>query len=149
MFKIALKDFQTVLKRYPKDPDAAKKVKACEKALRQEAFLAAIVNDGNGQVVSEIDHNSIVVEESYDGPHLIDGNLTIDFVKKMIDGFKNHIVSGKYKKISLGFSDDDIKNVKAVVKFIEEELKKMYPEVQFVVYDTSDGDKKKMVIQKS
>lgn len=71
------------------------------------------------------------------------------FVKKMIDGFKNHIVSGKYKKISIGFSDDDIKNVKAVEKFIEEQLKKMYPEVQFVVYDTSEGGKKKMVIQKN
>jgi hypothetical protein len=71
------------------------------------------------------------------------------FVKKMIDGFKNHIVSGKYKKISLGFSDDDIKNVKAVEKFIDEQLKKMYPEVQFVVYNTSEGDKKKMVIQKN
>ena len=70
------------------------------------------------------------------------------FVKKLIKATKEHIVKGKYKKISLGFSDDDIKNVKAVQKFIDEELKKLYPEVHFVVYDTSAGGKKKMVIEK-
>lgn len=70
------------------------------------------------------------------------------FVKKLIDGVKSHMIGGKYKKISLGFSDDDIKNVKAVESFIENQLKKMYPEVHFVVYDTSEGGKKKLVIEK-
>jgi hypothetical protein len=70
------------------------------------------------------------------------------FVKKLIDGVKTHMVKGKYKKVSLGFSDDDIKNVKAVQKFIDEQLNKMYPEVHFVIYDTSKGGKKKMVIEK-
>lgn len=70
------------------------------------------------------------------------------FVKKLIDGVKNHMVKGKYKKISLGFSDDDLKNVKAVEKFIDEQLKVMYPEVHFVIYDTSAGGKKKVVIER-
>lgn len=70
------------------------------------------------------------------------------FIKKLITGVKEHIINGKYKKISLGFSDDDVKNVKAVQKFIAEQLNKMYPEVHFVVYDTSEGDKKKIVIEK-
>lgn len=70
------------------------------------------------------------------------------FVRKLLDGVKNNLVNGKYKKISLGFSDDDMKNVKAVQKFIDEQLNKMYPEVHFVVYDTSLGGKKKMVIEK-
>lgn len=71
------------------------------------------------------------------------------FVKKLLNGVKTHIVNGKYKKISLGFSDDDMKNVKAVQKFIDEQLNKMYPEVHFVVYDTSKGGNKKMVIEKN
>lgn len=71
------------------------------------------------------------------------------FVKKLMDGVKNHMVNGKYKKISLGFSDDDLKNVKAVEKFIDEQLKVMYPEVHFVIYDTSAGGKKKVVIEKN
>jgi hypothetical protein len=70
------------------------------------------------------------------------------FVKKILSNVKEHLINGDYKKISLGFSDDDIKNVKSVESFINDELKKMYPEVHFVIYDTSLGDKKKMVIEK-
>ena len=71
------------------------------------------------------------------------------FVKKLLDSVKKYVVNGKYKKISLGFSDDDVRNVKAVHKFISEQLSKMYPEVHFVIYDTSEGGKKKMVIEKN
>lgn len=69
------------------------------------------------------------------------------FVRKI---FRNidKLVKGGYKKMSVGFSDDDLKNVRAVEKFIEEELNKMYPEFHFVVYDTSDKGKRKMVIEK-
>jgi hypothetical protein len=69
------------------------------------------------------------------------------FVRKI---FRNidKLVEGGYKKMSVGFSDDDLKNVRAVEKFIEEELNKMYPEFHFVVYDTSDKGKRKMVIEK-
>jgi len=70
------------------------------------------------------------------------------FIKKLIDGVKTHMVNGKYKKISLGFSDDDIRNVHGVTEFIENQLSKMYPEVHFVIYDTSMGSKKKIVIEK-
>lgn len=40
--KLALKDFKTVATIIPKDPDARNKLKACEKAVREEAFLKAI-----------------------------------------------------------------------------------------------------------
>lgn len=70
-----------------------------------------------------------------------------DFVKKI---FRNigTLINGEYTKMSVGFSDDDIRNVRSVEKFIEEELNKMYPEIHFVVYDTSDKGKRKMVIEK-
>jgi len=71
-----------------------------------------------------------------------------NFVKKLLDGVKKHMVNGKYKKISLGFSDDDKKNVRAAEDFLRNELSKMYPEVHFVIYDTSEGDSKKIVIEK-
>jgi hypothetical protein len=71
-----------------------------------------------------------------------------NFVKKLIDGVKTHMIGGKYKKISLGFSDDDKRNVKAAEEFLENELSKMYPEVHFVIYDTSEGGNKKIVIEK-
>jgi hypothetical protein len=69
------------------------------------------------------------------------------FVKKIFNNVKTLVSSG-YNKMSVGFSDDDIRNVKAVEQFIEEELNKMYPEFHFVVYDTSDGGKNKLVIEK-
>ena len=69
------------------------------------------------------------------------------FVRKVFKNVKK-LVSSDYKKMSVGFSDDDLRNVKAVEKFIEEELNKMYPEFHFVVYDTSDKGKRKMVIEK-
>jgi hypothetical protein len=48
-------------------------------------------------------------------------------------------------KISIGFSDDDIRNVLAIEEFIKTKLIKSHPDVHFVVYDTSN---KNSVIKK-
>ena len=56
--------------------------------------------------------------------------------------------SNDSKKFSIGFSDDDLGNVRAVEEFVQNELNKMYPEIHFVVYDTSENGKRKMVIEK-
>ncbi|MDA3873550.1 MAG: hypothetical protein PF795_06290 [Kiritimatiellae bacterium] len=48
--------------------------------------------------------------------------------------------SGVDKPISVGFSDDDPRNVQSVVSFIEQELHREFPQVKFVVYDTSEAD---------
>lgn len=69
------------------------------------------------------------------------------FVKKVFRNTQT-LVDSDYKKMSVGFSDDDIRNVEAVEEFIENELNKMYPEFHFVVYDTSDKGKRKLVIEK-
>lgn len=69
------------------------------------------------------------------------------FVKKIFNNVSK-LVNSDYKKMSVGFSDDDIRNVRAVELFIEEELNKLYPEFHFVVYDTSEKGKRKMVIEK-
>ncbi|MDF3128889.1 hypothetical protein P0Y35_06755 [Kiritimatiellaeota bacterium B1221] len=62
-----------------------------------------------------------------------------------IKDFMQHVFrimrrSGVVKPISVGFSDDDPRNVRAVVDFIEQELHREFPQVKFVVYDTSEPD---------
>jgi hypothetical protein len=42
------------------------------------------------------------------------------------------------RSVSIGFSDDDVGNVKTVSSFIRSELSKRYEGIKFVVYDTSD-----------
>lgn len=64
-----------------------------------------------------------------------------------------NLVRGRTKAttVSIGFSDDDQKNVEAVEKFISKELGREYPGVKFVVYDTSDPRRKsgrKIVIRR-
>lgn len=76
--------------------------------------------------------------------------------KKMaIRDFVHHVISlvsdGKIdRKISIGFSDDDLGNVAAAKNYIETVLSKEFPYVTFVVFDTSDPKKpygKKTILQ--
>ena len=56
---------------------------------------------------------------------------------------------GVRKPISVGFSDDDPANIRAVEEYIRDELGKRFPSVRFVVYDTSDStltDGRKVVV---
>lgn len=60
-------------------------------------------------------------------------------VKDFVGHLFNIIESiGIRKPVSVGFSDDDPANVRAVEEYIRGELGKRYPSVRFVVYDTSD-----------
>lgn len=58
-----------------------------------------------------------------------------DFVEHL---FKIIDRIGVHKPISVGFSDDDPANVRAVEEYIRDELALRFPSVKFVVYDTSD-----------
>ncbi len=60
-----------------------------------------------------------------------------EFVQHVID-----LVAGRGidLPISVGFSDDDAHNVQSVEEFLRDDLSKAYPDVRFVVYDTSDPD---------
>ena len=70
------------------------------------------------------------------------------FTQKVLHNVKKLVDSGYHTKVSIGFSDDDLRNVRASEEFIEQELQHMYPEIHFVVYDTSKGGKNKLVIEK-
>ncbi|XP_074286164.1 serine/threonine-protein phosphatase 5 isoform X2 [Silene latifolia] len=89
-FKEALKDFQQVKRLCPNDPDAAKKLRECEKAVMKLKFEEAIsVPEAERRSVADsIDYRSIEVEPQYSGARIEGDAVTLDFVKKMIEDFK-------------------------------------------------------------
>ncbi|KAH8937066.1 hypothetical protein BDL97_16G006400 [Sphagnum fallax] len=90
-FKDALKDFRQVQRIVPKDPDALKKLRECEKAVAKIRFEEAIAMEEHDRhsVAESLDFHSIEVEDSYQGARLEGDNITLEFVKKMMDDFKN------------------------------------------------------------
>jgi hypothetical protein len=45
---------------------------------------------------------------------------------------------GFVRPVAIGFSDDDVGNVKAVADYVASELSGRFPGIKFVMYDTSD-----------
>ncbi|XP_041992382.1 serine/threonine-protein phosphatase 5 isoform X2 [Salvia splendens] len=90
-FKEALKDFQQVKKLCPNDPDAAKKLKECEKAVMKLKFEEAISvpESEKRSVADSIDYHTIEVDSQYSGARIEGDVVTLDFVKKMLEDFKN------------------------------------------------------------
>ncbi|RLN29559.1 serine/threonine-protein phosphatase 5 [Panicum miliaceum] len=89
-FKEALKDFQQVKKICPNDPDATRKLKECEKAVQKIRFEEAIsAGDAERRSVADsIDYHVIEVKPQYAGPRIDGEEITLDFVKAMLDEFK-------------------------------------------------------------
>ncbi|RCV15638.1 hypothetical protein SEVIR_3G074800v4 [Setaria viridis] len=89
-FKEALKDFQQVKKICPNDPDATRKLKECEKAVQKIRFEEAIsVGEAERRSVADsIDYHIIEVEPQYAGPRIDGEEITLDFVKAMLNEFK-------------------------------------------------------------
>jgi len=74
-----------------------------------------------------------------------------NFVDRVVNAVEKIKDDPSYKGISIGFSDDDLGNIESAELYIEEELKLLYPEVNFLVYDTSDPEnpkKKRIIIKK-
>nr|CAG4646933.1 EOG090X03S1 [Megafenestra aurita]SVE92305.1 EOG090X03S1 [Megafenestra aurita] len=88
--KLALKDYETVFKARPNDKDAKLKFNECSKIVRQQAFERAIAVDTVKKSVSEsINIESMSVEESYPGPHLVNGKVTLEFMTQLMDAYKD------------------------------------------------------------
>ena len=74
------------------------------------------------------------------------GSESPEEAKQMaIRDFVHHVIGiisdrGIEAPISMGFSDDDPHNVLAIEDFLEKELAREFPDIKFVVYDTSDPD---------
>lgn len=89
--QLAKRDFKLVTDLYPNDVDAKKRLAACEKAIREEAFLKAIETDNEGGSTGGAvpKPEDFVVEPDYQGPRLPDdGSVTVDFVLRLMEDFK-------------------------------------------------------------
>ena len=72
-----------------------------------------------------------------------------------IRDFVEHVIRiarerGIVKPISVGFSDDDVGNARAVEEYIRDEMAKEFPSVKFVVYYTADPEEpsiRKVIVQ--
>lgn len=56
-----------------------------------------------------------------------------DYVDRVVKGAEK-LANGEETNLSIGFSDDDKKNIEAVVNYIENELSGTYPNIKFLVY---------------
>ncbi|KAJ3414966.1 PsbP domain-containing protein 3, chloroplastic [Chytridiales sp. JEL 0842] len=88
--KDAVKDFRAVVKVAPKDADARTKLSECEKELKRREFEKAISFEDSKKSAVQLlgDVDSIVVEASYDGPHLSPDGITKEFVESLLDHMK-------------------------------------------------------------
>lgn len=87
--KLALKDYESVFKARPNDKDAKLKFNECSKIVRQQAFEKAIAVDSVKKCVSDsINVDAMAVESSYTGPHLVDGKVTLEFMKELMQAYK-------------------------------------------------------------
>lgn len=87
--KEAKADFRAVLRIVPGDPESTKKFKACEKALKQRAFAAALEVE-HAPPITDKEVNEIVVDEKYSGPRLPEegaAGITVDFVQELMSYF--------------------------------------------------------------
>lgn len=72
----------------------------------------------------------------------------LEFVEKTVETLKientpsnGADASQSQVSVSVGFSDDDTKNVLRIAQLITEELKPKFPTFRFVVYDSSNPSK--------
>jgi serine/threonine-protein phosphatase 5 len=77
-YKDARKDFKKVCQLKPKDRDARAKYQACDKAVKQAAFLKAIESENTAPLSSTYDPSAFAIPSSYDGPHPHADGLTDD-----------------------------------------------------------------------
>ncbi|CAG0881622.1 unnamed protein product [Cyprideis torosa] len=92
-FKLALKDFDTVVRVVPRDKDAKTKQRECDKIVKRMAFEKAIAVDTTEKPMSDSIAEklpSIIVEPDYTGPHLSETEgVTVSFVEKLLELYKN------------------------------------------------------------
>jgi serine/threonine-protein phosphatase 5 len=101
--KEALKDFETVVKFKPKDEDARAKYNECNKLVKRIAFEKAIaVDDGSKKSVAEsINLDNIVIEPSYSGPKISEEGITPEFMKDLIEFYREGKSQNIHKKFAL------------------------------------------------
>jgi len=88
-FKLSIRDYEAVLKVRPSDKDAKLKLVECRKIVHQRAFAKAIAVDDNKSVIDTLDLDSITIESDYDGPKLINGKVSVEFMEELLPYLKD------------------------------------------------------------
>ncbi|XP_028134184.1 serine/threonine-protein phosphatase 5 isoform X1 [Diabrotica virgifera virgifera] len=89
-FKEALKDYEYVTKVRPNDKDAKMKYMECNKVVKKLAFEKAIaVEDNKKNIADSINIDAMTIENEYTGPELEDGKVTLNFMKELMELYKN------------------------------------------------------------
>ena len=98
-------------------------------AVTYKGFKARMAND-------PIYREKLAVASTVARPELAKEFAIRDFVEHVFHMLRR---AGRLdRSVSIGFSDDDVGNVKTVSSFIRRELSKRFDGIKFVVYDTSD-----------
>ena len=99
-YKLALRDLKQVVKLHPNDRDAREKYKACDKAAKEAAFAAAIMQEEEEPLCLRVVPTDVLLEgASYDGPRLSDEDddvvVTVEFVEAMVERFRDQKLIAK------------------------------------------------------
>lgn len=106
--------------------------------------------DNVGNIINYL-HKQTIIPVSHEGmefPMIAESGLVDSIEIRKILALDNYIDTKINKtneieldgKFSVGISDDDEKNIKTIKDFIEKALKPKYPNIHFVVYDTSNPE---------
>ncbi|KAJ9601544.1 hypothetical protein L9F63_000287 [Diploptera punctata] len=88
-FKLALRDYEMVTKAKPNDVDAKLKYTECNKIVKQMAFERAIrVDDTKKSIADSINLENMVIEDEYNGPKLLDGKVTLEFMEHLMKTYR-------------------------------------------------------------
>lgn len=68
-----------------------------------------------------------------------------DYVNKINESSIKLMESGEIKTISVGFSDDDSRNIRIIEDLMDNHLNKKFPNIKFVIYNTADNSMDKRV----
>ncbi|XP_017768496.1 PREDICTED: serine/threonine-protein phosphatase 5 [Nicrophorus vespilloides] len=89
-FKEALRDYEYVIKARPNDKDAKRNYTECNKIVKKIAFQKAIsVKETKKKGADSINLDSMTIENEYNGPELVDGKVTLQFMKDLMEFYKN------------------------------------------------------------
>uniref|UniRef100_A0A2P2I2P8 protein-serine/threonine phosphatase n=3 Tax=Hirondellea gigas TaxID=1518452 RepID=A0A2P2I2P8_9CRUS len=87
-YKMAVKDYENVVRVRPFDKDAKLKMTECQKVVQMLLFQKAIAVDDKKSVADSINLDAMTIEDNYNGPALEDGKVTEKFVVELMEHYK-------------------------------------------------------------
>jgi len=121
----AKKNFQDLLKKSPSDNEAKTKLKLCTTLIKTKLFEEAILVTTESHF-QNLDYESMVVDDSYKGPHFKGENITKEFVFELVEHMKQQkFLHKKYVAKILKKSFDLFKELPSLVDIDTETTQKI------------------------